>query len=124
MEWDGLGLMDGLRLLENCYNRLTQVVKDEHADPKVITSLVDEAEQIVVLLNSILQRTALEGEDEETLKTVKEKADAIVQLLHQEMETIAEQYAQLKTGRQAMDAYYSPPVGLGYSEGKFVDRKE
>ncbi|MBA2132295.1 hypothetical protein [Capillibacterium thermochitinicola] len=124
MEWDGLELMDGLRLLENCYDRLAQVVKDEQADPKVITSLVDEAEQIVVLLNSILQRTPLEGEKEETLKTVKEKADAIVQLLQQEMGTIAEKYAQIKTGRQAVDAYYPQPVGLGYSEGKFVDRKE
>ncbi len=124
MEWDGLELKDGLRLLENCYNRLAQAVKDEQADPKVITSLVDEAEQIVVLLNSILQRTLLEEEKEQTIQTVKEKADAIVQLLQEEMGAIAEQYAQIKTGRQAINAYYPQPVGLGYSEGKFVDRKK
>ena len=40
MEWDGLELKDGLRLLENCYNRLAQAVKDDQADPKEITSLV------------------------------------------------------------------------------------
>lgn len=126
MEWDGLGLKDGLRLLENCYNRLAEVVKDEQADPKAITSLVDEAEQIVVLLNSILQRTGMEEEaDQETImETIKEKADAIVQLLQDEMGTIAQQYAQIRTGRQAIDAYYPQPVGLGYSEGRFVDNKK
>ncbi|HHT05444.1 MAG TPA: hypothetical protein GXZ97_04165 [Hydrogenispora sp.] len=124
MEWDGLELKDGLRLLENCYNRLAQAVKDEQADPKEITSLVEEAEQIVVLLDAILQRTSLEEEKEQTIQTVKEKADAIIQLLNEEMGAIAEQYAQIKTGRQAIDAYYPQPVGLGYSEGKFVDRKE
>lgn len=124
MEWDGLELKDGLRLLENCYNRLAQAVKDEQADPKEITSLVEEAEQIVVLLDAILQRTPLEEEKEQTIQTVKEKADAIIQLLNEEMGAIAEQYAQIKTGRQAIDAYYPQPVGLGYSEGKFVDRKE
>lgn len=124
MEWDGLELKDGLRLLENCYNRLAQAVKDDQADPKEITSLVEEAEQIVVLLDAILQRTSLEEEKEQTIQTVKEKADAIIQLLNEEMGAIAEQYAQIKTGRQAIDAYYPQPVGLGYSEGKFVDRKE
>jgi phosphoglycolate phosphatase-like HAD superfamily hydrolase len=124
MEWDGLELKDGLRLLENCYNRLAQAVKDDQADPKEITSLVEEAEQIVVLLDAILQRTPLEEEKEQTIQTVKEKADAIIQLLNEEMGAIAEQYAQIKTGRQAIDAYYPQPVGLGYSEGKFVDRKE
>ncbi len=124
MEWDGLELKDGLRLLENCYNRLAQAVKDEQADPKEITSLVEEAEQIVVLLDAILQRTSLEEEKEQTIQTVKEKADAIIRLLNEEMGAIAEQYAQIKTGRQAIDAYYPQPVGLGYSEGKFVDRKE
>lgn len=124
MEWDGLELKDGLRLLENCYNRLAQAVKDDQADPKEITSLVEEAEQIVVLLDAILQRTPLEEEKEQTIQTVKEKADAIIRLLNEEMGAIAEQYAQIKTGRQAIDAYYPQPVGLGYSEGKFVDRKE
>ncbi|NLC52922.1 MAG: hypothetical protein GX770_03025 [Firmicutes bacterium] len=124
MEWDGLELKDGLRLLENCYNRLAQIVKDEEADPQAITSLVDEAEQIVVLLNAILQRASVEGEKEQNIQAVKEKADAIVQLLQEEMGTIAEQYAQIKTGRQAIDAYYPQPVGLGYSEGKFIDRKK
>ncbi len=124
MEWDGLELKDGLRLLENCYNRLAQAVKDEQADPKEITSLVEEAEQIVVLLDAILQRTPLEEEKEQTIQTVKEKADAIIQLLNEEMGAMAEQYAQIKTGRQAIDAYYPQPVGLGYWEGKFVDRKE
>lgn len=124
MEWDGLELMDGLRLLENCYDRLAQVVKDEQADPKAIASLVEEAEQIVVLLNTILQRTPLEAEDVHTVQAVKEKADAIVQLLHEEMEVVAAHYAQIKTGRQAIDAYNPPLVGLGYSEGKFVDSKK
>ena len=75
-------------------------------------------------MDAILQRTLLEEEKEQTIQTVKEKADAIVQLLQEEMGAIAEQYAQIKTGRQAINAYYPQPVGLGYSEGKFVDRKK
>ena len=59
-----------------------------------------------------------------TVQTVKEKADAIIRLLHEEMGAIAEQYAQIKTGEQAINAYNPQPVGLGYSEGKFVDRKK
>lgn len=122
MEWDGLELKDGLKLLENCYNRLAQLIKDEQADPKEIASLVDEAEQIVVLLTSILPQTSLE-EASDDLKAVKVKADALVALLQTEMETIAQQFAQISAGREAINAYNPQPVGFGYSEGKFVDRK-
>ena len=125
MEWDGINLREGLHLLEDCYERLTKAIKDEEADPKEISSFVDEAEQIVVLIASILQKSPVKDEDEmEVMKAAKAKADAIVQLLQAEMGTIAEHYAQIKTGRQAINAYHPQPLGLGYSEGKFVDRKK
>ena len=125
MEWDGINLREGFKLLEDCYERLLKAIKDEGADPKEISSFVDEAEQIVVLLSTILQKKPIEEEAEfELMKAVKAKADAIIQLLHEEMETIAENYAQIKTGKQAINAYQPQSVGLGYSEGKFVDRKK
>ncbi len=125
MEWDGLSLREGFKLLEDCYDRLLKAIKDDEADPKEISSFAEEAEQIVVLLSNLLQKSAIEQEAElELIRAVKAKADAIIQLLHEEMEAIAESYAQIKTGQQAINAYQPPTVGLGYSEGKFVDRKK
>ncbi|HEY8391262.1 MAG TPA: hypothetical protein VIL83_00845 [Capillibacterium sp.] len=127
MEWDGINLREGVRLLEDCYERLMRAIKDEKGDHKEISSLVEEAEQIVVLLSNILQKPALEEEvdaEVELMRTVKAKADAIIQLLREEMEKIAKSYAQIKTGQQAISAYQPKRVGLGYGEGKFVDRKE
>ena len=122
MEWDGLALKDGLKLLENCYNQIAQLVKAEQTDPHKIALLVDEAEQIVVLLTSILPKTPLE-EAAEDLEAVKVKADALVELLQTEMETIAQQFAQISTGRQAMNAYNPQPVGFGYSEESLYCKK-
>ncbi|NLY90586.1 MAG: hypothetical protein GX081_03140 [Firmicutes bacterium] len=125
MEWDGINLREGFKLLEDCYERLMKAIKDEGADHTVISSFVDEAEQIVVLLSNILKKSVIEEEVElELMRAVKAKADAIIQLLQEEMESIAESYAQIKTGQKAINAYQPPSVGLGYSEGKFVDRKK
>ncbi|HHT49614.1 MAG TPA: hypothetical protein GXZ98_10030 [Firmicutes bacterium] len=125
MEWDGLDLREGFKLLEDCYERLMEAIKDETVDPKEISSFVEEAEHIVVLLTNILQKSPIDEEAQlELIKAVKAKADAIIQVLHEEMETIAASYEQLKTGKRALNAYQPQPVGLGYSEGKFVDRKK
>ena len=125
MEWDGIDLSEGMKLLDDCYERLGQVIQDDESDPKEISAFVDEAEQIVVLITSILQKEPIrEATELELMQAVKAKADAIVQLLQTEMKTITKQVEQISTGRQAINAYNPPPVGFGYSEGKFVDRKK
>jgi len=125
MEWDGIDLREGMKLLDDCYERLWQVIQDEESDPKEIPAFVDEAEQIVVLITSILQKEPnREATELELMQAVKARADAIVQLLQTEMKTITQQVGQISTGRQAINAYNPQPVGFGYSEGKFVDRKK
>ncbi|NLW55513.1 MAG: hypothetical protein GX050_02635 [Firmicutes bacterium] len=125
MEWDGINLQEGFCLLEQCYNRLEDAIKDEQADPQEIAFLVDDAERIVQLLSRLLRSSPLKEEDEfELVQKVKVKAEAIVQLLREEMEYIFESFKSLNTGRQAINAYEGPRVGMGYTEGKFVDRKK
>lgn len=125
MEWDGINLQEGFRLLEECYNQLVEAIKDDQADPRKIASLVDDAERIVELLTSIWQSSPIKEQGElELMKTVKVKADDIVQLLQKEMGHISESFKTLNTGRQALNAYGMPRIGMGYTEGKFVDRKK
>ncbi|HBG17375.1 MAG TPA: hypothetical protein DDW93_11375 [Firmicutes bacterium] len=125
MEWDGINLREGLLVLEECYDQLVKVIKGDSGDPQKITVLVAEAEQIVDSLSFVIQSSGLENQDEvEMMKAIKIKADAIVNLLREEMDAIAELFKNITTGRQALNAYDIPPIGLGYTEGKFVDRKK
>ena len=56
---------------------------------KEISSFVEEAEHIVVLLTNILQKSPIDEEAQlELIKAVKAKADTIIQVLHEEMETV------------------------------------
>ncbi len=125
MEWDGINLQEGFSLLEQCYNRLKDAIADEQADPQEIAFLVDDAERIVQLLSKLWQSSPHRTEDELGLmEKAKVKAEEIVRLLQQEMERITESFKSLSSGRQALNAYNSPRVGMGYTEGKFVDRKK
>ena len=122
---DGINLKKEYHLLEECYDQLNEVIKDDNADPRRITELVDESERIVKSLASKIESSGIKDQDEaEILQAIKIKADAIVNLLREEMASITELFLNLKTGRQALNAYDIPPIGLGYTEGKFVDRKK
>ncbi len=122
---DGINLKKGYHLLEECYDQLAEVIRDNNADPRRITELVDESEQIIQLLASKIESSGIEVQEEvEILQAVKIKADAIVNLLREEMASIRELFINFQTGRQALNAYDLPQVGLGYTEGKFVDRKK
>lgn len=125
MEADGMSIRERLLLLEECYDELVKTINDEEADPKRITDLVGEAEEIMGSLSHILESSEFEEQTEiEILEAIKAKADALVNLLRGEMDNIIALSKKLTTGRQAIDAYDSPLIGLGYTEGKFVDRKK
>lgn len=125
MEADGMSIRERLLLLEECYDELVKTINDEEADPKRITDLVGEAEEIMGSLSHILEYSEFGEQTEiEILEAIKAKADALVNLLRGEMDNIIALSKKLTTGRQAIGAYDSPLIGLGYTEGKFVDRKK
>lgn len=125
MEANGMSIRDKFLLLEKCYDELVKVIKAEEADPQRITDLVREAEEIMGSLSYTLKSSGIEDQVEtEILEAIKTKADAIVNLLREEMDTIIALSKKITTGRQAMNAYDLPMIGLGYTEGKFIDRKK
>lgn len=125
MEVNGMNIRERLLLLEECYDELVKVINAEEADPQRITDLVGEAEEIVGSLSYVLESSEFEEQSEiESLEAIKTKADAIVNLLREEMDNIVALSKKITTGRQAINAYDLPMIGLGYTEGKFVDRKK
>lgn len=115
-----------LRNLETCYDRLAAIVRDENADPQLITDLTAEAGRLIDLLNrdKSLVPAAQKVEELQLLERLKSKVEEVESLFHKEMDRIKQNLGGLKRGKKAVNAYKPPAVGMGYSEGKFVDRKE
>lgn len=117
---------EALHNLEACYDRLAAIVLDENADPQLITDLTAEASRLIDLINRDKPYVSAEHKAEELqlLERLKIKAEEVENLFHQEMGRIKQNLGGLKRGKKAVNAYKPPAVGMGYSEGKFVDRKE
>ena len=115
-----------LHNLEACYDRLAAIVRDENADPQLITDLTAEAGRLIDLLNrdKSLVPAAQKVEELQLLERLKSKVEEVESLCHKEMGRIKQNLGGLKRGKKAVNAYKPPAVGMGYSEGKFVDRKE
>lgn len=121
-----LNKIEALRKLEACYDRLVSIVQDDHADPQLITDLTAESDQLIDLINQDKQpvTAAHQGEERQLLESLKAKSEELETLFHKEMGRIKADLGGLKQGKKAVNAYKPPAVGMGYSEGKFVDKKE
>jgi|GEM_PF-522568 len=127
-EANGESKLEALRSLEERYDRLAGIVQDENADPQLITDLSAEADAIVEFLkgreNSTEMDKASARSEQELLQRLREKSQAVEELFGKELGRIKESLGGLKRGKKAVSAYGPPAVGMGYSEGKFVDRKK
>lgn len=121
-----LAKIDALRKLEACYDRLVSIVQDDHADPQLITDLTTEADQLIDLINQDKQpvKTVHQGEERQLLASLKAKSGELETIFRKEMDRLKADLGGLKKGKKVVSAYKPPAVGMGYSEGKFVDRKE
>lgn len=118
--------------LQDCYDRLEKEFSARNVDARRITELVEEADRIIKFLS--LNAAGQAGEagtdgkstagEREILESLRKKARRLEELFKKEMAGIEEAISNLKTGRRAINAYHPPRVGMGYTEGKFVDRKE
>lgn len=111
-----------LERLSLCYSQLTEAVQSETVSPEQIIALSDKAESIIAEIkkDSAYRATV---KPEEALE-LKRQADGLIGLIKDEMNKLASQISKLKSGSRAVKGYQSAPVGMGYSEGKFMDIKK
>ncbi|HOP74674.1 MAG TPA: hypothetical protein PLC07_06410 [Bacillota bacterium] len=111
-----------LERLRTCYVQLAEAVQSETASPEYIVALSETADKII---DEIKKDSAFRAavRPEEVLE-LKEQAEALIRLIKTEMEKRASHISNLQSGRRAVKGYHSLPVGMGISEGKFMDIKK
>lgn len=60
----------------------------------------------------------------EALQEAREASVTAQLHLERELEDIRDAMGQIRTGNKARRAYQTPRVGMGYTEGNFIDRKK
>jgi hypothetical protein len=109
--------------LEQCYGRLSQVMGNPAAEPGQIIELVAEAAALFARLPEQMQ-AAEHSEQRRQLAKLADQLQQTITVTMTEKNKLHQAILELKIGKQAISSYRPPAVGLGYSEGKFLDQKK
>jgi len=117
------------------FQELSQQLNDLYlsipkTEPQDLAELTARAKAILVELDSLLASAAGSfstdqvAEVEQSLTTLKQSAEAACTYLQNALKDTGEELARLKRGQKAHRAYQQPVVGMGFTEGSFVDSKK
>jgi hypothetical protein len=109
--------------LERCYGQLLQALNAPDSGPEQVMGLVDEATALIAGLPPLPEAADQIGY---RLRLVKlaDQLQQVITATEVEKSKLYQAIRELKTGKQAIRSYCPPAVGMGFSEGKFVDRKK
>jgi chromosome segregation ATPase len=109
--------------LDLCYRKLLQAITDVQSDPEKITKLADEAAKLIVELAGTLPNLS-ETEQKSQLEWLFHQLQQVIAVTEGAMSKLHQALRELNTGKQAIRSYRSPAVGIGYTEGTFLDQKK
>ncbi len=110
--------------IETCYEQLELMLANEKAEPEQIAELVFKSEQIFKQLTDEVKNLDLSEENLEKFQSLAVKLHQLMSKLTLEINKVNELILSLKKGKQVVTAYNTQPsVGMGFTEGKFIDRK-
>jgi hypothetical protein len=112
-----------LQRLDYCYDQLLQVLTDARPEPEQILEL---AEETVALLARLTDYPVEKGEIEPRLQleNLFHKLQQVIKVTVDEKDKIYQSMLKLKTSKRVFQSYRPPAVGMGYTEGKFLDQKK
>jgi hypothetical protein len=108
--------------LDFCYEQLLLVIAAAHSEPEQILKLVDEAAALIAGLTDY--QGEMEARHWSQLEKLFCKLQQVIEVTAEEKNKICRAMSNLKTGKQAIQSYRPPAVGMGYTEGKFLDQKK
>ncbi|HEY8464805.1 MAG TPA: hypothetical protein VIM29_12510 [Bacillota bacterium] len=112
-----------LKKLDCLYEQLLKVAADPQADPEQVVALSTEAD--AVISGWIAKLPSRPGRDARPqLEQLQQKLFRIRRLVETERNKAFQSLKNLKAGKRAVQSYRPPTVGLGYTEGKFLDTKK
>lgn len=111
-------------LLLNYYQELEALLEDENSDPEMITSLIEKSDQLIEKLKSMPQISNEMVLTVELLAEISGQSQKLISLMNREKDKAMNQISILKSGKTAFNAYQKPRVGMGYTEGKFLDNRK
>ena len=112
-----------IQKLDLCYEKLLQITGEPQTSPDQVIELSDQAGAIIANLATLLQDQS-QTNIRLRLEPVFQKLLQIIQLVEKEKNKAYQSLMELKTGKRAVKSYAPPPVGMGYTEGKFLDQKK
>jgi hypothetical protein len=112
--------------LQRVYREMEALVRDENFEPERMAALMDRSEE---LFGQLMEQAQSSVDPpgaffREKLVDASEQLNRLIALLRMEKEEVFQQINSLKNSRSALSAYQRPQIGMGYTEGKFLDNKK
>lgn len=120
---DQVELENEIQKLGLCYEKLLQIIGDPQTEPDQIIELCDQAGAKIANLVRLLHDQN-QTDIRTRLEPIFQKLLQIIPLVETEKNKAYQSLIELKTGKRAVKSYAPPPVGMGYTEGKFLDQKK
>jgi len=113
------------RSLNNCYERLRELLQEEIVNPEELERLTRESQAIISVLTKALPNSEQPaGLNREKLAQFKHRNSLLIDQLKNRLAEVKKNIGKLQTGRKALDGYRPKCFGMGYTEGKFIDSKK
>lgn len=108
--------------LDMCYERLSRIIhSDDQGNAETIYQVTLEAEQLVAGLTASHQEGR--GLKRAELLKLNQKVIALIEIINQKLSSFRDQLIKVKRGQNAVKGYGPIKIGMGFTEGKFVDSK-
>ena len=114
----------GFDELSEAYQQLETLLADPEADPEAIEAAVQNTESCSAKLMVLVEHQGLDGLRRGDLEELLGNVQAIIVSLNEESGKLRQVLLNLQSGKRAVKAYHSPRQGMGFTEGKFLDRKK
>lgn len=110
--------------LREAYQQLEQVLEEPDAETAAIEAAVEHTESCSAKLMVLVEHQGLDGLRRGDLEELLGNVQAIIVSLNEESGKLRQVMLNLQSGKRAVKAYHSPRQGMGFTEGKFLDRKK
>jgi hypothetical protein len=113
-----------LQKLDCCYEQMLPVIGNADVDPDKIEALVDETNTLFLKIAAEMEKEAIGSEQRIQLTKLADRLQLVITAVQMAKKQIYQSMVDLKTAKQAINSYRPPAVGMGYTEGKFLDQKK
>jgi hypothetical protein len=107
--------------LFRCYRELETELCKQNFDRESVAFLIDRLDK---LFDCLKISNPAEIDFQPKLGEACQRLNELIPRLRQEKENVLRQITAIKTGRAVMSAYQKPRLGMGYTEGKFLDNRK